>query len=76
MSFKKLASEIGGLEEKMKQKHLLRWTSSVVGISLIILGIVDGRLDVLPYLGAEWLLVGGILLIALGARKGPSSVGR
>ncbi len=58
----------------MKQKHLLRWVSSVVGVSLIVLGIVDGRLDVLPYLDAEWILVGGILLVALGARKSPKSI--
>ena len=61
--------------QEMKQKHLLRWVSAVVGVSLVVLGIVDGRSDILPYLDAQWLLVGGILLVALGARKGPSSVG-
>jgi hypothetical protein len=58
----------------MKEKHKLRWTSAIIGIILLGFGIADAMANILPHLEATWLIVGGVLLVALAARKRPPSV--
>ncbi|OCH11863.1 hypothetical protein A6E03_18985 [Aliivibrio sp. 1S128] len=53
----------------MKNKHKLRYGSSVFGILLIFIALIDGYCDFLPYLDSAWLLASGVLLVGLSARK-------
>lgn len=57
--------------ENWKPKHWFRLVSQVAGISLLVIGLADGKSDFLPDLDPPWLLVGGVVLVALGARKRP-----
>ncbi len=58
----------------MKEKHKFRWISATVGILLLGAGIADAITNILPYLETTWLIVGGVILVALAARKRPPSV--
>mgnify|MGYP003671457710 CR=1 FL=1 len=59
----------------MKPKHWYRLASLISGIALIVLGLVDGKINYFAFLDAEWLLVAGVVLVAAGARKLPDSIG-
>ena len=53
----------------MKPKHIFRSISLVVGVALVLCALIDGRINWLPHLDAQWLLAAGVVLIALAARK-------
>lgn len=55
----------------MKVRHLLRILSAAVGIILLGVGIADAFADILPHLGATWLVGGGIILVLAAVRKLP-----
>lgn len=59
----------------MKPKHSYRLASLISGVALIVPGLVDGKINYFAFLDAEWLLVAGVVLVAVGARKLPDSIG-
>ncbi|MCH7650667.1 MAG: hypothetical protein IIA63_05830 [Nitrospinae bacterium] len=59
----------------MKPKHWFRLVSLIIGVILIILGLVDGKENYFEHLDAEWLVVSGVILVAVAARKLPGSIG-
>lgn len=59
-----------------KPKHVLRFASLIIGAILITLGLVDGKTNYFEYLDAEWLVVPGAILVMVGARKLPKSIGK
>ncbi len=42
---------------------------------MVIFGLVDGKVNYFEHLDAEWLVVSGVILVAVAARKLPGSVG-
>lgn len=53
----------------MEPKHIFRAISLFIGSALVLCALVDGRINWLPHLDAQWLLAAGVVLIALAARK-------
>lgn len=59
----------------MKPKHWFRLVSLIIGVILIILGLLDAIENYFEDLDAGWLLVSGVILVVVAARKLPESVG-
>ena len=62
-------------QQKMRPKHWYRLASLIIGVILVIFGLVDGKENYFEHLDAEWLVVSGVILVAVAARKLPRSIG-
>ena len=62
-------------QKKMRPRHWYRLGSLIIGVILIIFGLFDGKVNYFEHLDAGWLLVSGVILVVVAARKLPGSVG-
>jgi len=56
----------------VQQTHVFRYFSQAIGVVLVAIAIVDGWINFLPYMDAQWALGAGTILVVAAARKLPS----
>ena len=54
-------------QKKMRPRHWYRLASLIIGVILVIFGLVDGKENYFEHLDAEWLVVSGVILVAVAA---------
>lgn len=60
----------------VKPKHYFRAVALGSGVLVILLALIDGYSNLLPYIDAQWLLGAGVILVGIAARKSPVQVSK